>query len=78
MSDRMNQSADAFIFVAVSGAESGDGMEEMIWIDLNPPVSNPVGHRGTILTAEEVEPLAEEVDPQPLLMVVADQQDFCY
>ncbi|WP_428511928.1 hypothetical protein [Roseovarius sp.] len=78
MSDRVNESADTFTLVAVSGAESGDGMEDMIWIDLDPPVSNSVGHRGSILTAEEVEPLADEVDPQPLLMIVADQQDFWY
>lgn len=78
MSDRMVHSTDVFVFKAAPGAESGGGLEEMIWIDLDPPVSIAESHRGTVLTAGNASSAADEPDPQPVLMVVADQQDFWY
>ena len=60
-------SADTFHFQQLEGTEADDGLRDSLWIDLDQPV----------------EPLADDgptCDPSanPVLMVLADQQDFYY
>jgi len=66
------QTPDSFDFSKVQTAAQDDGQADSIWLDLG----YPTGEDAAVLAGDAGNSAADAPDPLPVLMVIADQQDF--
>lgn len=70
----IRQTPDSFDFSKLQTSAQDDGQADAIWLDLG----HPTGEAEAFLAGDTGSGAADAADPLPVLMVIADQQDFYY
>ncbi len=75
--DAGGSQSDAFDFTGVAAeADVADGVSDGIWIDLGYPTTD--AETDQRLATDDGGGATADADPLPVLMVIADQQDFYF